>query len=604
MPVDTPLLLLADLQRAALSDTAVTWSDLVDKCAAVLGGAGIWWLRRAGDDWRCVARTLERDPPANAVRCERDDWALCIERHRPDPLDELVFGILLLRARRDEWERAQREAQEARAALRDLGFEGLVVSRDGVIVEVNQALAELYGYAREEMIGLHMSQLIAPEVLPQVVELVKRGYQQPYETAALRKDGTIIPLEARGKEVVYEGQRARVASFRDLRDAKAASAALEAARRAAELASEKKTVFLGNISHELRTPMNGVLGITQLLSREPLDENARLLVEQLHVSVTHVVDLLDDLLDLTRIEAGRFELRDRPLQVRVLLDALLRSLRSVHPRVTLGFSIDPTAEGWWRGDDRRIRQILLNLLDNAVKYTEVGRIDVSVARDEGMLSFSVRDTGIGIASDELPALFQRFERGRADHNDAYRGAGLGLHISHELAERMGGRLTVESVEGVGSTFRLSLPLLPLRDAPSHTTTVSPPREASLRVLVAEDDRVSQLVMRRLLESLRHTVVVVSTGADAMAAVEESPFDVVLMDLQMPVLGGLDATRALRARGCEIPIVALTAHAMKADLEACLDVGMNAWITKPVELPRLEAVLAEVTGTLDTLKCSA
>jgi PAS domain S-box-containing protein len=592
--VDELLDPLADLQRAAAGAAPLAWSEILKLAARVFAGAPLWWLHREREAWGCVASSLGTPAPEAASRLEEEPWALVVGAPAVDPaLLRNVLYALVLRARNDEVRQLKNEAVEAYAALRDLGFEGICISREGVLVEVNQAFADLYGYTREELLGMHMSKTIAPEVLPIVVELVRSGYEEAYETAALRKDGVIIPLEARGKEIMFQGLPARVAAFRDLRASKAAAAELEAARRVAERESQQKTVFLGNISHELRTPMNAVLGVAQLLRQEPLEPQAHGLAQQLHTSASDMVDLLDDLLDITRIEEGRLELRERPFQIRSMIERVLRSLRSVHGGVQLIVTIDDEVGDWWRGDDRRIRQVLLNLLDNAVKFTPQGRVDAQVSRRDGEVSFTVRDTGIGIPEHVLPLLFQRFERGGAIEDDAYSGSGLGLHISQELAARMGGTLTAHSEKGLGSTFVLALPLIPLREVPAPRSSPEVEDTAPLAILVAEDDPVSQIVIRRLLQSLGHTVTVVPSGVEVLPALQTDPYDLVLMDVQMPVLGGLEATRLLREAGHRLPVVALTAHAQHAHLERCLEVGMDAWLTKPVELPRLQATLTQV-----------
>ena len=365
------------------------------------------------------------------------------------------------------------------------------------------------------------------------------------------------------------------------------------AQERAEEASRAKSAFLANMSHELRTPMNGVLGLVEALVAE-----GGLTPEQLETLGTvrssgrSLVSLLDDLLDLSRVEAGRLELEHEPVSPeRLARDVVaLLSERAASRRVQLEVAVADEV-GWGWGDPARLRQVLLNLVGNAVKFTEDGQVRIAVARRGERIRLSVEDSGIGISREAQERLFEPFVQADASTTRRFGGSGLGLSISRRLVEAMGGSITVDSEVGVGSRFTVDVPLPPAAPPePGSPSTTGPRPREGLRVLVAEDNPVNQLVVRRLLEQLGAVVTVVSDGEAALEAVEDGHFDLVLMDIHMPRLDGLDAARALRARGSVIPIVALTASALPEDRRAAKEAGMEGFLAKPLDPEALAASL--------------
>ncbi len=352
-------------------------------------------------------------------------------------------------------------------------------------------------------------------------------------------------------------------------------------------AERAKSAFLANVGHEIRTPLNGVIGMTDVLLNHPLDSEAREMVGVIRTSGTMLHALIDDLLDLSKLEAGRLEMHPAPASLTQLLDetrALWAPLAaSKHLSLTVAGSPDAPAAVLL--DALRVRQILNNLISNAVKFTDAGGIEVRVEARQRNLTFAVRDTGIGISPEQQAQLFNRFVRADVARVRNQPGTGLGLSLSRHLAELMGGSLTLESAPGAGSTFTFTLPL---EEAPLPVTEpVEPPTlRQGLKVLIVDDNPVNRLVAQRLLQKTGCAVTTANDGTAAITACEGDAFDVVLMDVHMPEMDGLEVTRRLRARQGREYIIGLSASADRGDVEACRDAGMNDFLAKPITAVRL------------------
>ena len=388
--------------------------------------------------------------------------------------------------------------------------------------------------------------------------------------------------------------------------------ALSAETKRADAASRAKSDFLASMSHELRTPLNGLLGFARLLRGAPLGDPYQRYVELLNDSGKHLYALINDILDFSKIEAGKMAFEDAAIELRSLVDGAvaIAAPAAAEKRLTLDCQLDDRLDTFVRGDPNRVRQVLLNLITNAVKFTTTGGVEIRVRPIEGpRVRFEVQDTGIGIAAADQAKLFRRFEQLDPGTSRSHGGTGLGLAISASLVRLMAGEIGVTSRLGAGATFWFELPLPAIPQAELNLAAtvdrVETGRQSrSLSILVAEDVPMNQMLVQSLLDGLGHRCDIVDNGQAAVEAAAAKRYDVILMDLQMPVMNGLDAARAIRAFTAPanlVPIIALTANAFAEDIAACKEAGMNDFVPKPLDFDRLaqtidrwaEAVPAEM-----------
>ena len=377
-------------------------------------------------------------------------------------------------------------------------------------------------------------------------------------------------------------------------------------KRRADEASQAKGRFLANMSHEIRTPLNGVIGMSRLLEDMPVPAEAREMVRMIRTCGDSLLRVLNDVLDFSKVEAGKLDLEVKPFHLRHCLEESLGLFRAAaaEKSLRLGCELTPQLPMYVAGDETRLRQVILNLMSNALKFTSSGEVVLaaSVERQGDMFDgivIEVRDTGIGIAPDQLPRLFSSFNQADVSISRRYGGTGLGLAISKLLVELMGGTIDVESSPGVGTRFRFAVPLKHSQEPVAPRTAALPPVCAEhLRVLVAEDNMVNQKVVLMLLKQLGVNADLVADGVQAVAAVEERCYDPVLMDVQMPDMDGLAATQVVRSRlprDRQPVIFGLTAHATTEYRDICLGAGMDGYLTKPIERDKLRDLIAELSA---------
>ena len=378
---------------------------------------------------------------------------------------------------------------------------------------------------------------------------------------------------------------------------------LRKARRKAEEANEAKSLFLAHMSHEIRTPLTGIMGLAELALTNPSAPGTRDYLALIRQSGQNLLHIINDILDFSKVEAGKLVLNATDFSVRRLLEATISLFkpRALEKGIALSLTLDVEPPELLHGDELRLRQILYNLIGNAIKFTEKGEIELRLTAAEHSasgttLGFEVRDTGCGIPADRIPSIFDRFTQADRFPTRSHQGTGLGLAIVRQLVEAMGGSIEVRSQEGAGSTFSISLPLerakLDAVPKPAESTTQDAGRPLS--VLVAEDNPVNQLFLKRTLEKLGHSPYCVADGRQALETLRSASFDCVLMDIQMPRMDGTEATRRIREDlGLTVPVIALTAHAIQGDREKFLDQGFDEYLAKPLAIEELERVLAKV-----------
>jgi len=523
-----------------------------------------------------------------------------------------------------EREQAIRESEARLRSITDSAQDAiLMMDSQGMLTFWNPAAEQILGYHADEALGKDLHALLAPsrylqayqEALP---EFVRSGHGnaigKTIELAAKHKDGQEIMVSLALSSVLLHGAWHAVGILRDITEIKQYQEELLEARHSAEAANRAKSEFLANMSHEIRTPMNGVVGMAQLLRyTQPTREQEEYL-DNLELSCKNLLELINDILDLSKIESGKLELESAVFSLRSCIQEVIsnQTSRIELKGLQLLASLEEQVPGQVVGDSLRFKQILLNLLGNAIKFTEAGSITVSgmlSSRQETGCTFRlvVSDTGIGMTGETLQRIFNSFEQADSSTTRIYGGSGLGLSICRRLTELMGGRIWAESALGKGSVFFVELPFaIPQTEgnggdqqAVPSAEPVQPGMDRKLKILVAEDNKLNVDTIVAMLKQMGHESQAVSNGQEALEKWHASAFHCILMDIQMPVMDGNLATATIRKQeqkmGGHTPIIAMTAHALHGDRERFLAEGFDGYVSKPVEMQALAAELRHLCG---------
>lgn len=503
--------------------------------------------------------------------------------------------------------RRREEAEKQVETFFSVSLDLLSISgMDGHFRKISPAWAEVLGYSVEELFKTPLLDLVHPDDLPKTLAEIEKqkggGKVMQFENRWRAKDGHYVDLSWKSVpvgDIMY-------GAARDVTKQKIFERELIEAQRNAQAAAKVKTEFLANMSHEIRTPLNGIIGVTDLLESTKLDPEQHRFVTTIRNSGTILLKIINEILDFSKIEAGKLDLESIDFNITTLLENQVSLVGPIaaEKKLQITTSIDSQIPSHVKGDSGRISQILLNLMNNAIKFTDRGSIQVKadlVSKTERdiRVKFSVTDSGIGMTESQVKRIFSPFNQ--ADNSTArkYGGTGLGLSISKKLAEMMGGEINVESAPDKGSTFWFTVNLgfseIELKAIPKPEQTSL---KKSLRILVAEDNQVNQMIIKKMLEKLGHTVLVVGNGLEAVNIFKEAPFDMILMDHHMPVMDGMEATKLIRKMdrpGSPTPILAFTANVVEESQKAFSEAGVDDFILKPVTINALETVLSKWTS---------
>ncbi|MBW8813135.1 MAG: response regulator [Caulobacterales bacterium] len=468
------------------------------------------------------------------------------------------------------------------------------------LIDTNAAAKELRG---EDFARRRFSQSFLDGFCEALNEIDADGVMPPFEAELTGESDAPTIVQAHFRMTAGQGRpwSLCLGTYVDMTDSHALVRAQQVAREAAEAASRAQSDFLAVMSHEIRTPLNGVLGMAQAMDRDTLTVSQRDRLQVIRESGQALVGLLDDLLEISRIEAGRLQLSVADFDLKAEVEAVGQAFAAgaAGKRLDLRLEIDPGIDGQWRGDGVRLRQILGNLVSNAVKFTPAGQVVVRVAASASGVRLEVADTGVGIPPERTARLFEKHVQADSSPTRAYSGTGLGLAITHELCRAMGGAIGVESAPGRGSTFTVELPLRQVARAAAAaapTATLKRRPDGELRVLAAEDNPINRTVLKALLAQFDVEPTVVENGAEAVRAWESAHWDLILMDVQMPIMDGPTATMTIRAReGLQgrprTPILAITANVQAHQVASYRAAGMDEVVAKPIQVEELLAAMS-------------
>ena len=521
-----------------------------------------------------------------------------------------AFAIVQKRQKKAEYGLHESEAK-FRRLFEQSNDAVFIHGMEGRVIDVNNRACEMLAYTRDQLLNMSVMDFSAEEgVCPEALRTTMKEGSIRFESKFRRSDGTVFDVEVVSSVIDYnEGIVQGIA--RNISERKRFVEDLKHSKEQAELmtkqaveANRVKSEFLANMSHEIRTPMNGIIGFSDLLADDDLADEQKTQLNIIRDCARNLMDIINDILDFSKIEAGRLDTEIIDCSVEKELHSIEILMRPRAEDKGLDFKIvqSPQIPMTIKTDPARVRQCLINLIANAVKFTKKGHVHINASllteHEKPFLCFEIEDTGIGIPGDKQKMIFDPFTQSDGSTCREYGGTGLGLAVTKQLAELLNGKITVKSELGAGSVFRLVIPVqIDLnQQTPADTTCFQESSmetentDTNVRILVAEDDKTNQKLVALLLDHLGYQKVIVNDGEEVLHMLSIEEFDLILMDIQMPVMNGYEATRRLRKNGFKIPIIALTAKAMASDRKKCIDAGCTDYLAKPITLNELSEII--------------
>jgi len=477
-------------------------------------------------------------------------------------------------------------------------MEAIGIFEDGKCININNAGVKLYKFKdKKSALGITALEFIAPKSHEVARNYIVNNYHYPYEAYGIKQNGDIFPALIMGHTKENEDRNIRVVCLLDTTQLKQKEKAFEIEKEKAQESNRAKSKFLANMSHEIRTPMNGIIGMTHLALKTPLNEKQRVYLTNIDSSARLLLNIINDILDFSKIEAGKLSIEKIDFNMALLLEDIktVVSLRAYEKSLDFIMECNCDQETVYYGDNLRISQILINLIGNAIKFTTKGFVKIEIMKKpNNIFRFEVEDTGIGISKEQQLKLFHPFEQADGSTSRKYGGTGLGLSISKQLVDLMDGEIWLESKEGEGSRFIFEIYLQKgNKDNVKEIKTIESKEIAEIKnsnILLVEDNLINQEIVIGLLEDSAIHIEIANNGQEAVEKFEKGKYELIFMDLQMPIMDGYEATKIIRAQDTEVPIIALTANAMNEDVLQTKAVGMQEHLNKPIEVEKLYEIL--------------
>jgi len=529
---------------------------------------------------------------------------------------DLIEEIRQARKSNDDTKRSHHKMVGELEAILSASLVGIVLIQRGKIRNVNECMSEIFGYSREEMIGMGVGKLFPSRQLFRIFimkfarQLAQRKLEH-LEYQFKNKEGRTFPCTLSGKAVdPVDLSQGVVWVIEDISKRKKDEEELKLAKRLAEEANEAKSLFLANMSHEIRTPINAIIGLIELVLEGNLSNEQREKLELVYKSSWRLINIINDILDYSKIESGRMEPEEKVFSLKKLLDEIVKSfeVQAYDKGLYLTVDLDPRISDYIIGDHLKLMQVIVNLISNGIKFTEEGGVHIRVSKLDRaeypaiLLLFEIIDTGIGIAREKQETIFEAFVQADTSHSKKFGGAGLGLSICRSIIQFLGSYIHLESIEGEGARFWFTLSFQ-VAEMDNEKDDAEKPIQKVFegnskgKILLVEDEFINRTLTVEVLEDIGYEVISAENGREAVKTWEEEDFDCILMDIQMPEMDGFEAVRVIREKelnsGNYIPIIAMTAYAMKGDREKCLSAGMDDYIAKPFS----KIVLLDTVGRL-------